>query len=469
MSGGMRGNMAKAKSGTVFFCQDCGYESSKWMGQCPGCKEWNTFVEETVSKSPYAGMNPGQGSGRGRGAKAQPSVLSEIQIRNEDRLSTGIGELDRVLGGGIVQGSLTLVGGDPGIGKSTLLLQVCRNLSAAGHKILYISGEESLSQIKMRADRIGQFTEQMLLLCETNLDEIAEVIRTQKPEAVVIDSIQTMYSENVSAAPGSVSQVRESTGVLLQLAKGLGVSVLIVGHVTKEGTVAGPRVLEHMVDAVLYFEGDRHASYRILRGVKNRFGSTNEIGVFEMQEQGLTEVLNASEYMLNGRPEDASGSVVACTMEGTRPLLVEIQALVCHSNFGIPRRQATGTDFNRVNLLMAVLEKRSGLQLAACDAYVNITGGMKIQEPAVDLGIVLAVLSSFKNQALSPKLAAFGEVGLSGEVRAVSQARQRVAEAEKLGFETCIVPQVCAEDCRKNSGIEIIGVRTVQEVIDRLM
>ena len=460
--------MAKGKSSTVFFCQGCGYESTKWMGQCPGCKEWNTFVEETVSKSPYAGMNPALGTGHGRGAKAQPSVLSEIQIRSEDRISTGIGELDRVLGGGIVQGSLTLVGGDPGIGKSTLLLQVCRNLSAAGHEVLYISGEESLSQIKMRADRIGQFSDKMLLLCETNLEEIAEVIRTRKPEAVVIDSIQTMYNENVSAAPGSVSQVRESTGLLLQLAKGLGVSVLIVGHVTKEGTVAGPRVLEHMVDAVLYFEGDRHASYRILRGVKNRFGSTNEIGVFEMMEQGLTEVLNASEYMLSGRPENASGSVVACTMEGTRPLLVEIQALVCHSNFGIPRRQSTGTDFNRVNLLMAVLEKRSGLQLASCDAYVNITGGMKLQEPAVDLGIVLAVLSSFKNQVLNPKLVAFGEVGLSGEVRAVSQARQRVAEAEKLGFETCVVPYVCAEDCRKNSGIEIIGVRTVQEVIDRL-
>ena len=461
--------MAKGKVSTVFFCQGCGFESSKWMGQCPGCKEWNTFVEETVNKSPYAGMTPAQGAGHGtRRSKAQPSVLSEITIREEDRLTTGIGELDRVLGGGIVQGSLTLVGGDPGIGKSTLLLQVCRNLSAEGHKVLYISGEESLAQIKMRANRIGQFAEQMLLLCETNLDEIAEVIRSQKPETVVIDSIQTMYNENVSAAPGSVSQVRESTGILLQLAKGLGVSVLIVGHVTKEGTVAGPRVLEHMVDVVLYFEGDRYASYRILRGVKNRFGSTNEIGVFEMQEQGLTEVLNASEYMLAGRPEDASGCVAACTMEGTRPLLVEIQALVCHSNFGIPRRQSTGTDFNRVNLLMAVLEKRSGLQLNSCDAYVNITGGMKIQEPAVDLGIVLAILSSFKNRALSSGLAAFGEVGLSGEVRAVSQARQRVAEAEKLGFETCVVPFVCAEDCRKNSKIEIIGVRNLQEVIDRL-
>ena len=458
--------MPKGKTASVFFCQNCGYESSKWMGQCPGCKEWNTFVEEAVDKTPHMGVAPLK-SARKNGAAA-PSVLTEISIREEDRISTRMEELDRVLGGGIVPGSLILVGGDPGIGKSTLLLQVCRNLSCGGRRILYISGEESLAQIKMRADRIGEFTKDMLLLCETNLDEITEVIRAQKPETVVIDSIQTMYCENVSAAPGSVSQVRESTGILMQLAKGLGISVLIVGHVTKEGTVAGPRVLEHMVDTVLYFEGDRHASYRILRGVKNRFGSTNEIGVFEMREQGLVEVRNASEYMLNGRPENASGSVVACTMEGTRPLLVEIQALVCHSNFGIPRRQATGTDFNRVNLLMAVLEKRSGMQLASCDAYVNITGGMKIVEPAIDLGIVLAILSSFRNKALSPKLIAFGEVGLSGEVRAVNMARQRVAEAEKLGFETCIVPYVCAEDCRKNSGIEVVGVRTVQEAIDRV-
>lgn len=458
--------MAKSKSGTVFFCQNCGYESSKWMGQCPGCREWNSFVEEPVSKPAHMGAAAGQ---QGRRGSVQPSVLSEISLKEEDRISTGIGELDRVLGGGVVQGSLTLVGGDPGIGKSTLLLQVCRNLSGSGQKVLYISGEESLAQIKMRADRIGSFTPDMLLLCETRLDEITEVIRTQKPQTVVIDSIQTMYNENVSAAPGSVSQVRESTGILLQLAKGFGVSVFIVGHVTKEGTVAGPRVLEHMVDTVLYFEGDRHASYRILRGVKNRFGSTNEIGVFEMREEGLIEVRNASEYMLNGRPENASGSVVACTMEGTRPLLVEIQALVCQSGFGIPRRQTTGTDFNRVNLLMAVLEKRSGMQLASCDAYVNITGGIKILEPAIDLGIVMAVVSSFKNRALNPKLIAFGEVGLSGEVRAVNMARQRVAEAEKLGFESCLVPSVCAADCRKNSGIEIIGVRTVQEAIDRLL
>lgn len=457
--------MAKSKSTTVFFCQNCGYESSKWMGQCPGCREWNSFVEETVNKTPYMGVAGAQSARRSR---AVPSVLADITIREDDRVSTGIKELDRVLGGGIVQGSMTLVGGDPGIGKSTLLLQVCRNLSEMGRKVLYISGEESPAQIKMRADRIGAFPENMLLLCETSLDEITEVIRAQKPEVAVIDSIQTMYNENVSAAPGSVTQVRESTGILMQLAKGLGVSILIVGHVTKEGTVAGPRVLEHMVDTVLYFEGDRHASYRILRGVKNRFGSTNEIGVFEMREQGLAEVQNASEYMLNGRPENASGSVVACTMEGTRPLLVEIQALVCQSSFGIPRRQTTGTDFNRVNLLMAVLEKRSGIQLASCDAYVNITGGMKIMEPAIDLGIVLAILSGFKNKALSPKLIAFGEVGLSGEVRAVSMARQRVAEAEKLGFETCILPAVCAEDCRKNSKIEVIGVKSVQEAIDKL-
>lgn len=459
--------MANSKASTVFFCRECGYESTKWMGQCPGCREWNSFVEEPVGKPAHAGV-AAAGIGR-KGSETVPSILSKISIKAEDKYTTGLSELDRVLGGGIVQGSLTLVGGDPGIGKSTLLLQVCRSLSGAGHRVLYISGEESLMQIKMRADRIGDFSENMLLLCETNLDVIADVIRSRKPEVVVIDSIQTMYNEAVTSAPGSVSQVRESTGILLQLAKGLGVSVMIVGHVTKEGTVAGPRVLEHMVDTVLYFEGDRHASYRILRGVKNRFGSTNEIGVFEMREQGLMEVQNASEYMLDGRPENASGSVVTCTMEGTRPLLVEIQALVCHSNFGIPRRQATGTDLNRVNLLMAVLEKRSGMQLASCDAYVNITGGMKVSEPATDLGIVLAIVSSFRNRPLDHRMLAFGEVGLSGEVRAVSMARQRVAEAEKLGFECCLVPKVCEEDCRKNCRIKVIGVKSVQDVIDRVL
>ena len=456
--------MAKGKT-TVYFCQNCGCESSKWVGQCPGCREWNTMVEETVSTV----------SSKMTGGKTQrstqriaPSVLEEISVQEESRILTHIGELDRVLGGGIVQGSLTLVGGDPGIGKSTLLLQVCRKLADQGHKVLYISGEESLMQIKMRADRIGRFAASMLLLCETNLDAIAEVIRQEKPQAVVIDSIQTMYNENVSAAPGSVSQVRESTGILLQLAKGLGVAVFIVGHVTKEGTVAGPRVLEHMVDTVLYFEGDRHASYRILRGVKNRFGSTNEIGVFEMREEGLVEVPNPSEYMLEGRPKDASGSVVACSMEGTRPLLIEIQALVCHSNFGIPRRQTTGTDFNRVNLLMAVLEKRLGAQLSGSDAYVNITGGMKIVEPAIDLGIVLALLSSFRNRPLNPKLLAFGEIGLSGEVRSVSMAAQRVAEAEKLGFEVCVMPAVCVEGIKYSGKMQIVGVRNLQDVVNAL-
>ena len=456
--------MAKAKK-TAFFCQNCGYESAKWMGQCPACREWNTFVEEpTAAKTPAGTQGIGNHSAAGR----KPVHLTEISTGKEERIPTGIGALDRVLGGGIVPGSLTLVGGDPGIGKSTLLLQVCRMLSTAGHQVLYISGEESLRQIKLRAVRIGEFNENLSLLCETNLDIIRAVMEKEKPEMAVIDSIQTMYNEEVSSAPGSVSQVRESTNVLMQIAKGMGISIFIVGHVTKDGNVAGPRVLEHMVDTVLYFEGDRHASYRILRGVKNRFGSTNEIGVFEMQTEGLVEVKNPSEYMLNGRPENASGSVVACTMEGTRPLLIELQALVCHSNFGIPRRQTTGTDFNRVNLLMAVLEKRSGVQLSSCDAYVNITGGIKIQEPAIDLGIVLAILSSFRNKALNPKMVAFGEVGLSGEVRAVSMAKQRVAEAEKLGFEECVVPYVSLEECKKGSKIRVIGVSSVQDAMDRL-
>lgn len=375
-------------------------------------------------------------------------------------------ELDRVLGGGVVAGSLTLVGGDPGIGKSTLLLQVCRNFSDAGAKVLYISGEESLKQIKMRAERIGSFNDNLLLLCETNLSLIEDTIRSRKPQIVIIDSIQTMYSEDVSAAPGSVSQVRESTALFLQLAKGLGVSIFIVGHVTKEGTVAGPRVLEHMVDTVLYFEGDRYASYRILRSVKNRFGSTNEIGVFEMREEGLAEVRNPSEYMLSGRPKDACGCVVACTVEGTRPLMVEMQALVCHSNFGIPRRQATGVDFNRVNLLMAVLEKRLGLQMSGCDAYVNLAGGIRIQEPAVDLGMVMAIVSSFKNRPVDESTVVFGEVGLSGEVRAVSLAEQRLQEAVKLGFTTCVMPRANADMLKNTKNIKVIGVSNVQEAIE---
>lgn len=458
--------MGKGKATTVFFCQNCGYESSKWMGQCPGCRQWNTLVEETVPAASKGanGMNRTKAS-----ARQEPSSLSAIAMQEEERVSTHIQELDRVLGGGIVPGSLILVGGDPGIGKSTLLLQVCRHLSDDGRKVLYISGEESLKQIKLRAVRLGEFTDHLLLLCETNLSSIEEIIMQQKPEAVVIDSIQTMYHDAVSAAPGSVSQVREATGVLLRLAKSMGVSVFIVGHVTKEGTVAGPRVLEHMVDTVLYFEGDRHASYRILRGVKNRFGSTNEIGVFEMRQDGLAEVANASEFMLSGRPRDASGSVVVCSMEGTRPILLEIQALVCKSSFGIPKRQATGTDFNRVNLLMAVLEKRVGLPLSNCDAYVNIAGGIRMTEPAIDLGIAMAVVSSFRNKPVEEKLIVFGEIGLSGEVRSVSMAEQRIAEAAKLGFTSCILPRLAEEMLRTSGsmmkGIAIKGVSSVQEAI----
>lgn len=448
---------------TVYFCQNCGYESGKWLGQCPGCREWNTFVEELVDKR-------SSGKGKVSGADTAKAVpLSEIEMTQDERVSTDIGELDRVLGGGIVHGSLVLVGGDPGIGKSTLLLQVCRNLSMQKIKVLYISGEESLQQIKIRASRIGNFGDSLSLLCETNLETIQKVIDKEKPRIVVIDSIQTMYNENIASAPGSVSQVRESTGALMQIAKGSGVSVFIVGHVTKEGVVAGPRVLEHMVDTVLYFEGDRHAAYRILRGVKNRFGSTNEIGVFEMRQSGLVEVENPSEFMLSGKPEGASGSVVACSMEGTRPILLEIQALVCHTNFGIPRRTAAGTDLNRINLLMAVLEKRLGLQLGSCDAYINIAGGIRMNEPAIDLGMVLSLISSYKEKPIDEKTICFGEVGLSGEVRAVSMAEQRVLEAKKLGFDTCILPEVCRANLKEISGIRLIGVRTVKDAMDCVM
>ena len=449
--------MAKGKK-TVYFCQNCGHEETKWLGQCPACKEWNTFVEEKVIASSVT-------SDIKTDREIQIVSLSEVNADDQDRITTGMAELDRVLGGGIVPGSLVLVGGDPGIGKSTLLLQVCQKLSE-NRSVLYISGEESLSQIKLRANRMGTFQENLKLLCETNLAAIRSVIEKRKPELVIIDSIQTMYSEEVTSAPGSVSQVRESTNVFMQLAKGLGITIFIVGHVTKEGTVAGPRVLEHMVDTVLYFEGDRHASYRILRGVKNRFGSTNEIGVFEMRQNGLVEVENPSEYMLSGKPENASGSVVACSMEGTRPLLIEIQALVCESNFGMPRRTATGTDYNRVNLLMAVLEKRIGLHLGNCDAYVNIAGGIRMNEPAIDLGIVMAIVSSYKNRPIDEKMIVFGEVGLSGEVRAVNMPEQRVAEAKKLGFETCVVPEVSLDMVKGIRGIKVIGVKNISDAMN---
>jgi DNA repair protein RadA/Sms len=454
-----------AKTKTVFFCQNCGYESSKWMGQCPGCRQWNTFVEETVK--PLAG---GGRSGTSQSAGARdfvaPKTLSEIILNDEERYDTHIGELNRVLGGGLVKGSLILVGGDPGIGKSTILLQVAGNLSADSKDVLYISGEESLQQIKLRANRIGNFSDSLKFMCETNLSNIEEAVNRTKPQVVIIDSIQTMYNESVSSAPGSVSQVRESTSVLLRIAKSMNISIFIVGHVTKEGQVAGPRVLEHMVDTVLYFEGDRHASYRVLRAVKNRFGSTNEIGVFEMQEKGLMEVTNPSEFMLDGRPVDASGSIVTCSVEGTRPILIEIQALVTRTNFGFPRRQANGTDYNRVNLLMAVLEKRLGLSMGEYDAYVNLAGGMRTNEPSLDLGICLALISSFKNKPIDSNVIAFGEVGLSGEVRSVSMSDARVQEAAKLGFKKCIVPMPLASKLRKAfPDTEITGVTSVADAM----
>ena len=451
--------MAKGKK-SIFFCQNCGHEDAKWLGQCPACKEWNTFVEERID----SGITKGTTVAARAVHEAKVVPLTEVTADDDTRSETGIKELDRVLGGGIVPGSLVLVGGDPGIGKSTLLLQVCQRM-AQMKKILYISGEESQAQIKLRANRMGNFTSGLLLLCETNLGIIRSVIEKERPELVIIDSIQTMYSEDVTSAPGSVSQVRESTNVFMQLAKGLCIPIFIVGHVTKEGTVAGPRVLEHMVDTVLYFEGDRHASYRILRAVKNRFGSTNEIGVFEMRQSGLVEVENPSEYMLSGKPENASGSVVACSMEGTRPILLEIQALVCRTNFGMPRRTAAGTDYNRVNLLMAVLEKRLGMSLGNCDAYVNIAGGIKMNEPAIDLGIVMALVSSYRNRPIDEKTIVFGEVGLSGEVRAVNMPEQRVAEAKKLGFETCILPEVSLKMVKEIQGIRLVGVKTVNEAV----
>ena len=450
--------MAKAK--TVFFCKECGNESSKWLGQCPACKQWDTMVEQKIEKNIYKSSN------RRTVSDNKAVVLSQVSSKEDERMTTNIGELDRVLGSGIVKGSLVLVGGDPGIGKSTLLLQMCRELASMGKKVLYVSGEESTVQIKMRADRLGEFKGDMLLLSETNLDTVLDNIDEIKPEIVVIDSVQTMFKEDVNASPGSISQVKETTNVLMHIAKEKGIATFIVGHVTKEGTVAGPRVLEHMVDTVLYFEGENQASYRMLRAVKNRFGSTNEIGVFEMQREGLVEIPNPSKYMLQGKPEDEPGSVVTTAIEGTRTILVEIQALVCRTSFNFPRRTSAGTDFNRVNLLLAILEKRLGMKLAECDAYVNIAGGMKVTEPAVDLALIMAVISSYRNVPISGRTIIFGEVGLTGEVRAVSQASQRVSEAIKIGFNKIIMPKanLPIQDVDV-SGINIIGVSNIREAL----
>ena len=406
--------MAKIKS--KFVCQNCGYETGKWLGKCPECGSFSTFVEE-IEKPQPKGNHP-----TNYNTDVTPKILSEIEPLSQERTKTGLSELDRVLGGGFVQGSLTLVGGDPGIGKSTLLLQICQKLGEQGKNILYVSGEESVQQIKIRADRLEITTEKLKLLSETNLNIIESVIAKENPDYVIIDSIQTMFIDEVSSAPGSVSQVREATSRLMHLGKGKNISLIIVGHVTKDGAIAGPKILEHMVDTVLYFEGDKQASYRILRAVKNRFGGTNEIGVFEMVHSGLREILNPSEFMLSGRPENVSGSVVTCSLEGTRPMLLEVQALVSYTTFNIPRRTATGMDFNRVVLLIAVLEKRANLQLAAYDSYVNLTGGIKIAEPSLDAAVAVAIASSYKNVAVSADTVVFGEIGLTGEIRAVSMA-----------------------------------------------
>ena len=454
--------MAKERT-SMFFCSECGYDSAKWTGQCPVCKAWNTMIEEKVSKSSLPSKVLAKSIIENR-----PKLLKDIELDTSDRYSTYIDEFDRVLGGGIVIGSLVLVGGDPGIGKSTILLQVCKNLSNSGRKLIYVSGEESLKQIKLRANRIGLINTDMKLFCETDLSIIQQVILEERPEVVVIDSIQTMFTKDIGSAPGSVSQVRESTNVLMQLAKTNNIAIFIVGHVTKDGQVAGPRVLEHMVDTVLYFEGERTVSYRILRAVKNRFGSTNEIGVFEMRESGLEEVKNPSEYMLSGRPSNASGASVACLMEGSRPMLLEVQALITETVFGLPRRAAVGTDFNRVNLLMAVIEKRCGLQMSRYDAYINIAGGIKMNEPALDLSIIMSIVSGLKNRPIDDKTVIFGEVGLAGEVRAVSMAEYRIREAVKLGFTTCILPKISLEklsDLSLAKKINLIGVKNIREAV----
>ena len=450
--------MAKIK--TKYICNKCGYETVKWLGKCPDCGNFSTFEEEITVPDGTRG-NTLQLS---RAAKPQP--LNNIRPLENERTGTGLGELDRVLGGGIVQGSLVLVGGDPGIGKSTLLLQICDALGRQNKRVMYVSGEESPQQIKMRADRLGITTQQLSVLSETSLNIVEATVAGEQPDMVIIDSIQTMFIEEIPSAPGSVAQVREATSRLMHVGKQKNISVIIVGHVTKEGALAGPRMLEHMVDTVLYFEGEKRASYRILRAVKNRFGSTNEIGVFEMRETGLKEIDNPSEFMLTGRAENVSGTVVTCSMEGTRPLLIEVQSLVSYTSFAVPRRMATGMDYNRVILLIAVLEKRANLKFANYDVYVNLTGGIKIAEPSLDAAVILAVASAYTNKTVDKGMIVFGEVGLTGEMRAVAMAEKRVSEAAKLGFNCCILPQANLKDVSKVSGIKVIGAKTVEQLLD---
>ena len=447
---------------TNFICQECGYKTPKWLGQCPGCSSWNTMVEEIEERDSGKTMLQSAVSSR-------PLSLKEIEIDEEERHLTGLNELDRVLGGGAVKGSLILVGGDPGIGKSTLLLQVSSNFSARNKKVLYVSGEESSKQIKIRAQRLNIDSSNLYVLTETNLNYIEKHVQDVKPDILVVDSIQTIYKDELQSAPGSISQVRESTLTLMKIAKGLMVTTFIVGHVTKEGAIAGPRVLEHMVDTVLYFEGEKHQMFRIVRAVKNRFGSTNEMGIFEMKDKGLEEVINPSELLLSGRPENMPGSCVVCTMEGTRPVLVEIQALTSATGFGMPRRMATGFDYNRVILLMAVLEKRVGMQLQTTDAYVNVVGGIKLDEPACDLAIACAIASSFRNAAVDEGTVVFGEMGLTGEIRGISNPEKRIMEVQKLGFRKCVVPYDNYKALDVKFDIKLIPVKNIYEALDEVL
>ena len=450
------------KEKTVFFCTDCGNETAKWAGQCPACGAWNTLVEQRAVKK-----DGKKGSLRTLSApKARP--VTDLESAEEIRFFTGMGELDRVLGGGAVSGSLVLIGGAPGIGKSTLMLQICRELCSA-RKVLYISGEESEHQLKLRAKRLNASSEKLFVLSETRLGDVMECVNTEKPDVLIIDSIQTLYNDALDSPAGSVSQVKDCTMTLMQIAKGMGVTVFVIGHVNKEGSIAGPKVLEHMVDCVLYFEGDQHSSYRILRAAKNRFGATNEIGVFEMCDSGLREVENPSEMLLSGRPEGASGTCVTCVMEGARPVLAEIQALVVPSSLGNPRRVSNGFDYNRAMLLLAVLEKRGGLLISGCDAYMNVIGGLTLDEPAADLAAVLALVSSFRDRPLPNDLAAIGEVGLTGELRAVSALGQRLGEVQRLGFTKCLIPKRTQGKLAAPEGLELIRVSNIREALAVLL
>ena len=457
--------MAKAKN-TAFFCKECGYESAKWFGQCPACKEWNTFVEEPVGKSKSAKGIAGISHRAEASSVPVPVEINSVSFEENDRTSTGITELDRVLGGGIVAGSLVLVGGDPGIGKSTLLIQVSSNVANSGKKVLYISGEESESQIKMRAQRLGINSDNLYIFAENNLSLIEAQLDNIKPDLIILDSIQTVYSPEISSAPGTVSQIKEGTSKFMKISKKMGISTFIVGHVTKEGSLAGPKLLEHMVDTVLYFEGERYNTYRLVRAVKNRFGSTNELGVFEMRDLGLVELENPSKILISEKPKDVAGSVIISTVEGTRPMLLEMQALVSPTSYGIPKRTATGVDYNRVGMLLAVLEKRVGLQIQNQDVYLNIVGGIKINEPSIDLGIVIAIASSFRNVAVDETIAVTGEVGLTGEVRAVSFIEKRIAECKKLGFTKIVIPRNNYEAVKDTKGIEIWPVDNLRQAIN---